>query len=181
MKGAVAVKAVFIDRDGTMGGAPALEYPTDYRPFDGTQEAFRLLRQNGFAPMIFTNQSCIARGKDRGYDFAAEFAEIGAVDWFICPHDTPDRCSCRKPEPGLLLQAKEKYGLDLSTCYVIGDRWSDMAAGGRVGCQLILVRTGRGEEALSEDREKWQPYQPAAVVDDLLAAAKWLCEQGGKE
>lgn len=173
------MKAVFIDRDGTMGGAAVLEYPTDYRPFDGTREAFALLRRHGFAPMVFTNQSCIARGKDRGYDFAAEFADIGAVDWFICPHDTPDGCCCRKPEPGLLLQAQEKYGLDLTECVVIGDRWSDMAAGGRVGCRLILVRTGRGEEALDADREKWQPYQPAAVVDDLLAAARWLCQQGG--
>ena len=174
------MRAVFIDRDGTMGGAAALEFPDAYTPFNGTREAFLLLKQHGFSPMIFTNQSCIARGKDRGYDFAAEFAEIGAVDWFICPHDTPDNCDCRKPKPGLLLQAKEKHNLDLTQCIVIGDRWSDMAAGGAVGCELILVRTGRGEDALDTDREKWQPYTPLTVADDLLAAAKWLCAEKGE-
>ena len=170
------MRAVFIDRDGTMGGAAALEFPDQYAPFDGTREAFALLRRYGFSPMVFTNQSCIARGKDRGYDFAAEFADIGAVDCFICPHDTDDRCSCRKPETGLLLQAQEKYELNLADCIVIGDRWSDMEAGGRAGCQLILVRTGRGEEALGADREKWKDYQPLTVADDLLAAVKWIGE-----
>ena len=170
------MKAVFIDRDGTMGGDYYVEYPDEYYPYVGTKEAFQILNSNGFYPIIFTNQSCIARGKDKGYDFASEFKEIGAKDWFICPHDTDDRCSCRKPETGLLLQAQEKYELNLADCIVIGDRWSDMEAGGRAGCQLILVRTGRGEEALGADREKWKDYQPLTVADDLLAAVKWIGE-----
>ena len=170
------MKVVFIDRDGTMGGDYYVEYPDEYYPYEGTKEAFQILNSNGFYPIIFTNQSCIARGKDKGYDFASEFKEIGAKDWFICPHDTDDRCSCRKPETGLLLQAQEKYELNLADCIVIGDRWSDMEAGGRAGCQLILVRTGRGEEALGADREKWKDYQPLTVADDLLAAVKWIGE-----
>ncbi len=173
------MRAVFIDRDGTMGGEHTIEYPQDYRPFPGTAEAFALLNAHGYAPMVFTNQSCIARGKDGGYDFGAEFAAIGAADWFLCPHDAPDHCSCRKPEPGLLYQARDKYGLELSECIVIGDRWSDMVAGGRAGCRLILVRTGRGNDALAEDREKWAEYQPELVADTLLDAARWLCRQTG--
>ncbi len=169
------MKAVFIDRDGTMGGAYYVEYPTDYSEYEGTREAFCLLKKYGFAPIIFTNQSCIARGKDLGYDFAAEFEDIGAVDWFICPHDDKDNCNCRKPKTGLLEQAAEKYSLDLSGCYVIGDRWSDMAAGGAMGCRLILVMTGRGEESLGIDREKWSEYSPDFVAENLLEAAKWLC------
>lgn len=172
------MQAVFIDRDGTMGGAAALEFPTDYVPYEGTAESFRQLNAAGYTPMIFTNQSCIARGKDRGYDFAAEFRGIGAVDWFICPHDTGDGCNCRKPQPGLLKQAQQKYGLDLSACYVIGDRWSDMAAGGQMGCRLILVLTGRGQDALGCDREKWGDYQPVCVAENLKAAADWLCRGG---
>lgn len=167
--------AVFIDRDGTMGGDHTVEYPQDYRPFPGTAEAFSLLNDCGFAPIVFTNQSCIARGKDGGYDFAAEFRAIGAADWFLCPHDEPDRCLCRKPKPGLLYQARDKYGLDLSQCFVIGDRWSDMAAGGQAGCRLILVRTGCGNEALTLDRHKWADYQPELVADTLLVAVRWLC------
>ena len=145
------MRAVFIDRDGTMGGGHTVEYPWEYRPYPGTAETFRLLRGHGFAPMIFTNQSCIARGKDAGYDFAGEFAAIGAQDWFICLHDDGGRCFCRKPQPGLLYQARDKYGLQLSRSFVIGDRWSDMAAGGKAGCGLILVRTGRGRTRCPEN------------------------------
>lgn len=175
------MKAVFIDRDGTMGGAHTVERPQDYAPFPGTREAFALLNAHGFFPMIFTNQSCIARGLDGGYDFAAEFADIGARDWFICPHDACDRCACRKPEPGLLYQARDKYGLELSECFVIGDRWSDMVAGGRAGCRLILVRTGRGNEALTVDRDKWAQYRPECTADTLLDAARRLCGLSGRQ
>ncbi len=169
------MKAVFIDRDGTMGGDYYVEYPQDYYHYKGTPEAFELLNRCGYKPMIFTNQSCIARKKDRGYDFAKEFKDIGAFDFFICPHDNDDNCSCRKPETGLLEQAKEKYNLDLSECFVIGDRWSDMASGGKMGCKLILVKTGRGEESLGVDRDKWGKYEPLYVAENLLEAAKWLC------
>jgi HAD superfamily hydrolase (TIGR01662 family) len=169
------MQAVFIDRDGTMGGEYYVEYPDQYTPYDGTREAFALLSGSGFTPMIFTNQSCIARGKDKGWDFDAEFRDIGAFDWFICPHDNGDNCACRKPKTGLLEQAKNKYDLDMTDCYVIGDRWSDMAAGGKMGCKLILVMTGRGEESLGCDRDKWAEYQPVYVADNLLKAAEWLC------
>lgn len=173
------MKAVFIDRDGTMGGDYYVEFPQDYCPYDGTREAFELLNKNGFVPMIFTNQSCIARKKDGGYDFAAEFSDIGAKDWFICPHDNGDNCNCRKPKTGLLEQAKAKYDLDLSECYVIGDRWSDMSSGGKMGCKLILVKTGRGDESLGVDRDKWDEYQPVYIAKNLYEAATWLC--GGKD
>ena len=175
------MKAVFIDRDGTMGGGYNVEYPWDYAPYRNTAAGFRLLRENGFTPMIFTNQSCIARGKDRNYDFAAEFRAIGAFDWFICPHDAGDCCDCRKPKPGLLFRAQEKYGIDLTQSYVIGDRWSDMAAGGAAGCRLILVKTGRGQEALSADRAKWAEYEPLYVAEDFFGAARFLCGEIGKE
>lgn len=169
------MKAVFIDRDGTMGGDYYVEFPQDYYHYEGTREAFELLNKNGFSPMIFTNQSCIARKKDGGYDFVAEFLEIGAKDWFICPHDNGDNCNCRKPKTGLLEQAQAKYNLDLTDCYVIGDRWSDMASGGKMGCKLILVLTGRGDESLSIDRDKWAEYEPAFIAKNLYEAAVWLC------
>ena len=66
----------------------------------------------------------------------------------------------------------------MSECYVIGDRWSDMVAGGRMGCKLILVLTGRGQDALGCDRDKWSEYQPVYVADNLKMAADWLCRKG---
>lgn len=170
----MAEKTVFIDRDGTMGGAYYVATPQEYFPYEGTAEAFRILKQNGFRVFVFTNQSCIARGKDGGYDFADEFRKIGADDWFICPHDDSDGCNCRKPKTGLLEQAKEKYNLDLNECYVIGDRWSDMVSGGKMGCKLILVMTGRGAESVGVDRDKWADFEPVFIAKDLKEAAVWL-------
>lgn len=168
---------IMIDRDGTMGGDYYVKYPTDYYPYPGTREAFALLKEHGFPAIIITNQSCIARGLDGGYDFDAEFTDIGAYDWFICPHDAPDHCSCRKPESGLFLQAQAKHNLDLTQCYMIGDRWSDMLAAGRVGMKLILVMTGRGDEALGCDRDKWADYQPEYVAENLLEAVRYLIDR----
>lgn len=165
---------LFLDRDGTMGGDYYVKRPQDFQYYAGTREACRLLREAGFPIIIVTNQACIARGLDGGYDFAAEFREIGAKDWFICPHDAKDACHCRKPETGLLEQARDKYGLDLSQCYMIGDRWTDMVAGGRMGMRLITVKTGRGLECLNCDRKRWTSYHPDYIADDLLDAAHWL-------
>ncbi len=170
------MKAVFIDRDGTMGGDYYVEFPQDYYHYDGTRDAFVLLKENGFSPIIFTNQSCIARKKDGGYDFTSEFKDIGAVDWFICPHDNDDNCNCRKPKTGLLEQAQRKYDLDMKDCYVIGDRFSDMLAGGKMGCKLILVMTGRGAESIGCDRNKWAEYEPIHIADNFYEAVKWLVQ-----
>ena len=169
--------AVLIDRDGTMGGDYYVKHPQDYYPYPGTAEAFRLLNEAGLPSIIITNQSCIARKLDGGYDFDAEFREIGATDWFICPHDNDDHCHCRKPETGLIEQAQAKHGLELSTCYMIGDRWTDMYAGGKMGLKLVLVMTGRGDEAMGQDREKWAEYSPAFVAENLLEAVRWIIEQ----
>ena len=174
-------KTVFIDRDGTMGGSYYVEFPQDYYEYEGTAEAFDIFKKHGFQTIIFTNQSCIARGKDGGYDFAAEFKKIGADDWFICPHDNKDNCNCRKPKTGLLKQAKEKYDLDMENCYVIGDRWSDMVSGGKMGCKLILVMTGRGEESVGCDRDKWKEFEPVFIAKDLREAAMWLCGINNEE
>ncbi len=165
---------VFIDRDGTMGGKAYLEHPWEYEPFPFTRDAFALLRNNGFTAIVITNQACFSRGKAGNYDFAAEFREIGADDWFICPHDSGDGCDCRKPLPGLLYQAQRKYGMDLTRTYMIGDRWSDMVAGGVAGCRLIPVMTCKGQETMCTDRYKWGNYEPVYVARDLYDAAEWI-------
>lgn len=170
------ISAVFIDRDGTMGDNANLLHPQDFVPFPFVAEAVAILHRAAVKVFAFSNQSCLARGLDGGYDFKAEFLRYGMDDSFICPHDDADRCLCRKPEPGLLLEARAKYGLDLKKCVVVGDRWSDMAAGGKVGAHLVLVRTGRGADALGCDRAKWSAYRPDFVADHLLAAARFIAE-----
>ncbi len=175
------LEAVFIDRDGTMCESADIEFPWQFSPLPGLSEMLEEIRSTGAKLFVFSNQSCIARGKDGGYDFEGEFQNLGFDDWFICPHDKEDACSCRKPASGLLQEAKEKYGLHMENCYVIGDRWSDMLPGGKMGCRLLLVLTGRGREALGEDREKWSRYTPDFVAPTLREAASWLKEQYGKD
>ena len=140
-----------------------------------------MLREHGVLALVTTNQSCIARGLDGGYDFAAEFRDIGADGWFICPHDRQDGCRCRKPGTGLIEQARDRYDLDLARSYMIGDRWSDMLAGGRMGMRLIPVLTGKGRETLGAEREKWQPYAPAYIARDLPDAARWIVKEETKD
>ena len=150
------IQAVFFDRDGTLGQRANVEFPTDFEPFPDVKEVFSKIKALGIKVFIFTNQSCIARKKDFGYDFVKEFILYGADDWFICPHDNADNCNCRKPKSGLLLDAQKKHKLDLTQCVVVGDRWTDIQSGLNVGAKTILVRSGRGRESeISEDAKKY--------------------------
>ena len=87
-------------------------------------------------------------------------------DVFVCYHDDADGCSCRKPRPGLLFQAANKHGLDLSLCYVIGDRWRDIDAGIAAGCRTVLIDYGYKERAPSRPPD----FQAAS----LLEAVGWI-------
>ena len=170
------LEAVFVDRDGTLGASSEVIYPHTFEPFPYVADCIKQLKAAGIKVFIFSNQSCIARGKDNGYDFEKEFKGYGADDWFVCPHDDGDNCDCRKPKTGLLLKAREKYGLDMSRCAVIGDRWSDMLPGGLLGMKLILVLTGRGHEAMNVHRDKWAEYEPDIVSEDFKDAVQRMLE-----
>jgi len=139
------MRAVFFDRDGTLGMLGDDRYPYTFEPFDNMMDIISDLHKAGLLCMVYTNQSCIARGLDNEHDFDTEFKTAGFDDWFICPHDRDDNCFCRKPKAGLLTQAAQKHGLDLSECFAVGDRLTDIEAGNTAGCKTILVRTGRGK------------------------------------
>ena len=167
-------QAVFIDRDGTMGDNPEIKHPQEFVPFIFLPEAINLLKSQSEYVFALTNQSCIARGDDNNYDFKAEFTALGLNDFFICPHNDPDNCNCRKPKPGLFYKARDKYNLDLSKCVMIGDRWSDMKAAEAAEVHTILVLSGRGKSALSSDRGKWNPDAADYIAKDILDAALWI-------
>src|SRR6266705_520219 len=86
----------------------------------------------------------------------------------VCEHDDKDECECRKPKPGMMLRAQEKYGIDLCHSFVIGDRWRDVEAGRRAGCRTILIGDGYGE-AMSSTAD--------VMVATLSDAADWILEQ----
>jgi D-glycero-D-manno-heptose 1,7-bisphosphate phosphatase len=82
----------------------------------------------------------------------------------VCPHDDVDRCNCRKPKPGMLVDAARRRGLDLSASFMVGDRWRDVEAGRRAGCRTILVDRGYDQPSA----------QPDVTVSDLGEAAAWI-------
>jgi D-glycero-D-manno-heptose 1,7-bisphosphate phosphatase len=180
--------AVFLDRDGTL--LEEGNYVSDIRNvvfFPYTVDAVRLLNQAGFAVVVITNQSGIARGIVQE-SFLAEahafidkkLAEGGArIDgYYYCPHhpegsiaEFTRECDCRKPKPGQLRQAAADLDLDLARSFVVGDRWSDVDAAAAVGGRGVLVRSGYGMQAAQQSRPS------AVIVDNLIAAVAWILRQ----
>lgn len=169
------VQAIFIDRDGTIGGTGHFIHPKDFSLYDGVQDAIYELVNAGPLVIAFTNQHRIARGEATEEEFRKQFESYGFDDALICPHSHEEECSCRKPQPGMLLQAAQKYGLDLKKTIVIGDVGStDMLAAHAVGAKKILVRTGWGEDSLGPFRHKWKDTEPDYIADDLMDAVNWI-------
>ena len=176
--------AVFLDRDGTIiQERDYLADPEGVRILPGVVEAMRALAEVGFALVVVTNQSGIARGLYSLDDYRAVAqrldealaAQAVRVDsTHFCPHhpDFTGPCQCRKPDTGMYLQAQEKLGLDLPGSYFIGDRAKDVLPAGELGGTGILVRTGYGlaEEAAVGDHVR--------VVDSLLDAAEIILSDG---
>lgn len=173
----VKFQAVFIDRDGTIGGTGHYIHPRDFVPYSFSREALDLLHTHQLKLFACTNQWRISRGQATLSDFYEEFTSYGFDDAFICPHGPDDGCSCRKPKPGLLLKAAKKYQLDLSKTIFIGDTGTDMCAADSAGAQKILVRTGWGESSLHEYRITWAQVAPNYIAKDLLEVAHWIVDQ----
>ena len=142
-----ARRALFIDRDGTL--ITDVGYPRDpalVEPIAGAIDALREL-QASFVPVIISNQSGIARGlitcaearavHERVVELFAR-AGVGFAGAYYCPHAPDAGCACRKPAPGLLLDAARELGLDLARSVMIGDRPSDLAAGRAAGCGRVI-------------------------------------------
>jgi D-glycero-D-manno-heptose 1,7-bisphosphate phosphatase len=178
MGGSRAVSAiVFLDRDGVLnccreskGGQPlpprSLEELT---LLPGVSEACRLLKSLGYRLVVVTNQPDVARGTQSRQTVEAINAwvaeTLGLDEVRVCWHDDADACACRKPSPGLLEQAAAAADVELSDCYMVGDRWRDVEAGNRAGCTTILVGDGHGERFSSA---------PAHRAASLLEIARWI-------
>jgi histidinol-phosphate phosphatase family protein len=176
--------AVFLDRDGTLiEDVHYLDRLEHVAFYPWAMDALRLLRRAGFALVVVTNQSGIARGlftdafvRDTHAYMSEELGRGGVTidGYFFCPHAAGNAdCACRKPRPGLIRDAAEALGLDLARSVVVGDRWSDVALGAAVGAPGILVRTGVGRR---EERHPRAGVRADAVVDTLLHATTWILQ-----
>ncbi|KHF37990.1 HAD-IIIA family hydrolase [Halalkalibacter okhensis] len=168
------IEAVFLDRDGTIGGDDTVHYPGEFNLFPLSYELISRLKENGIKVFSFTNQPGISQGKATIADFIEELTEFGFDDIFICPHNHDDDCSCRKPKTGMLLNGAKKHKLELENCVVIGDRWSDILAASKADCKKILVKTGAGNSALSEHYQKIKDIEIEYIAKDLVDAVNWI-------
>jgi D-glycero-D-manno-heptose 1,7-bisphosphate phosphatase len=174
--------AVFLDRDGVIN-----ENRPDYvkswsevKFLPAAFDALRRLAETDFAIVLVTNQSAVGRGiisKERARSINRQMVETirsqgGRVDGsYLCPHHPDDNCECRKPRPGMLLQAADELGLDLGRSYFIGDAITDMQAADAAGVRGILVLTGRGQNQAKESSAPL-PWPIASdlgsAIDDIL-------------
>lgn len=144
--------------------------PRDVKVFKGVPDSLRTLKEGGYKLIIITNQSGIGRGyfDEAGYRAVEHEVDrqIGPdlIDGsYFCPHTPEDKCSCRKPEPAMVLQAASDHGIDLARSFFIGDKESDLQCGRRAGVKTILVRTGYGGEADEAAADIVVADLPAAV------------------
>jgi len=153
------MRAVFLDRDGVIceNRPDHVKSWDEFRFLPGAMFSLAALSRLGMPVIVVTNQAVVGRGMvpasvvdEIHQRMVAEVeASGGRIDRVVyCPHRPEDRCACRKPEPGMLLQVAREMGIDLSQSYLVGDAASDLVAGQRVGCQLLLVLTGRGLQQL---------------------------------
>ena len=169
------IEAVFIDRDGTIGGTGHFIHPKDFSPYSFSRAALQILKDNNIKTFACTNQHRISKGEATLDDFYKEFQSYEFDDAFICPHSSEDKCNCHKPKPGMLLEASKKYKIDLTKTVFIGDFGStDMLAAHSIGAMKILVLTGWGYSSLNQYRDKWADVEPDYVAENLLTAVKWI-------
>lgn len=157
--------AVYLDRDGVInsviihdGKVFSPRSRDEFRIIEGTAQAVQALQEAGFKVMVVTNQPDIARGllskADLDWMTDRVLSEIHVDELFVCPHDDHDGCTCRKPQPGMLLQGAEKWDVDLARSFMIGDSWKDMAAGHQAGCTCILIDAPYNQDIVCDYRVK---------------------------
>jgi histidinol-phosphate phosphatase family protein len=173
------IQAVFIDRDGTLGGSDRVIYPGEFELFPGVAQSLQRLKERGILMCSFTNQPGISAGEATADSFYYELNAFGFDGVYLCPHAHAEGCECRKPSAGMLLKAADEFGLDLSRCSVIGDRWTDLLAAEDAGCIKILVKTGSGKQSYEkyisgQYYDRWAKVRPDYVAEDLNEAIEWL-------
>lgn len=173
----MAKKYIILDRDGTIiYDKDYLSKPSEIELLPGAVKGLRQLQRLGYGLIMVTNQSGVARGyfdeeavkavnKELLRQLREESIVFDAV--YYCPHAPEDKCSCRKPEIGLVKEAAKVFNFKLDKCVVIGDKASDIEMGQKMNALTVLVRTGKG---IDEEAK----CSPDMVADNLTAAARML-------
>jgi D-glycero-D-manno-heptose 1,7-bisphosphate phosphatase len=177
----MVTRAVFADRDGVLcanmirNGQPVA--PTcleDFRLLPGVGESVRALKSAGYLVIVVTNQPDVGTGGtsratvEAMHDIIRDRLEVDDIK--ACFHTNADGCACRKPKPGMILEAAAERAIDLPASFIVGDRWSDIAAGQEAGCATIFVDYGHKAD---------RPINADAVVGSFAEAARVILDRGG--
>jgi D-glycero-D-manno-heptose 1,7-bisphosphate phosphatase len=175
-------RAVFLDRDGVLNRSHVVDgvprppdSPQDLELLPGVEDACRTLHEAGLLLIVVTNQPDVARGTQTLETVEAINRELSArlpLDEIrVCPHDDADECDCRKPAPGLLLDAAREHEIELESSVMVGDRWRDVEAGRRAGCGTVFIDSGYPERP---------PEGPDLTVGGLGEAVPWILERSAE-
>lgn len=182
-------KAIFLDKDGTL--IPDVPYNVDPRLItlqNGVIEGLKLLKENGYIFAVISNQSGVARGYfeysdlkkvSEKLDLLLNNEGIQIAGYYYCPHHPLGiitgysiDCDCRKPEPGLILQAAKDLQIDTEKSWMIGDILNDVEAGNKAGCRTVLLDIGN-ETEWTEGKYR----NPTYVAADFLQASRFICNE----
>ena len=174
----MSVKSVFLDRDGVINRALIRDghpfpppSPNELEILPDVHVALNLLKEREFLLIIVTNQPDVARGKQKRESVEEMHSflknQLPLDDIFVCWHGQDGECDCRKPLPGMLLQASEKYGIDFGKSFMIGDRWRDVNVGYTAGCKTIFIDYQYDEPLHS---------QPDYITISIKDAAEWVLQ-----
>lgn len=182
------VPAVFLDRDGTISEEVGyINHIERLRLYPWAAEAILKLNRAGWPVIVITNQSGVARGyftekliQEVHERIASELAARGAkVDaFYYCPHHPTGQvqvyrldCRCRKPLTGMVEEAAQRFHIDLTASYIVGDTYRDMQLGFSAGLRTILLLTGYGRGEYEHQRHRW-PRMPDGIAENLLEAVE---------
>jgi D-glycero-D-manno-heptose 1,7-bisphosphate phosphatase len=189
-RSAMSDTTIFLDRDGVIN-EDSPDYITCWAEFHfipGSLDALARLTRSGCTIIIITNQSAINRRWVTSTQLETMHRRLrqavldsgGRVtDIFYCPHRPDEGCGCRKPKPGLIFAARDRYGIDLSRAVMVGDSAKDIRAGQAAGCgRTVLVQTGNGMTAIQALEESG--HRPDHVAADLDRAVQWILDRPNK-
>jgi len=185
--------AVFLERDGTINEEDGYMDSLDkLKIIHGAYEAIKLINESGMKAVVISNQAGVARGlftedfvkiTNEHLQTALRQKEAYIDNFYYCPHHPTEgigiylqQCNCRKPAPGMLLQAAQDLNIDLTRSYFVGDSFRDMEAAKKAGVKGILVKTGYGQDLLQDDgpNRETAEAKPDFIAADILEAVKWI-------
>ncbi|MWC30136.1 D-glycero-alpha-D-manno-heptose-1,7-bisphosphate 7-phosphatase [Paenibacillus sp. MMS18-CY102] len=171
---------VFLDRDGVINEKIENGYVTSWEEFawmPGAIGGIKKLHERGWNIIVVTNQACVGKQLAEMHDIdeihrhmqlELQAQGISLTQIYVCPHTPEANCACRKPRPGMLLQAAQDHNLQLQHCYFVGDSWTDMQAAQAVHCYGIFVQNSEAGNCDGENDHQVRARHVCATVDEAI-------------